>query len=83
MNNIIIISKCLKIINSKSNHCLYEFHFKGVLAGKAIRRVILFGKNLKRNEEYLLYVKFLSLDKGVLKGDILKHSLLSERWDQS
>jgi hypothetical protein len=86
MKNIIIVSKCIRVIkfNDVSREC--HFQFSGVCGGEALRKVILKSQNhhqIKKGEEYLMYVRFHSCEAGVLKGEILKVKLLDECWDQS
>lgn len=64
----------------------YHFHFKGVCAGESLKKVILKGRKdfgIKRGEEYLLYVRLISCQEGVLKGEVLRLKLLGECWDKS
>jgi hypothetical protein len=86
MKTLIIVSKCLRVtkFNFDENH--YEFHFKGVFAGAALRKVVLLAcckLGLKKNEDYLLYVQLLKIEKGVLTGKVLKARLLDDCWDKS
>ena len=74
------------MIKLNQSECLYEFHFKGVCAGEALRKVLLRGRKefqIKKGEEYLIYVQLFSFEQGVLKGSILRMKLLSECWDRS
>lgn len=86
MKNIIIVSKCTRVIkvNEKSLEC--HFHFRGVCGGESLRKVFLRAKKehgISRGEEYLMYVRFHSCEAGVLRGEILKAKLLDECWDRS
>jgi hypothetical protein len=86
MKTVIIVSKCSRIIKLKQSESWYEFHFKGVCAGEALRKVLLRGRKefqIKKGEEYLIYVQLFFFEQGVLKGSILKMKLLSECWDRS
>lgn len=86
MKNIIIVSKCLRVINLKGAEVQCYFHFKGVCAGETLNKVILTKPGeleIKAQQEYLMYVQFHSCEKGVLRGKILKARLLEECWDRS
>lgn len=86
MKTVIIVSKCLRVTKFNSVESLYEFHFKGVCAGEALRKVVLIGRHdmrIKKNEEYLMYVQLLSIENGMLKGNILKCRPLEDCWDRS
>lgn len=86
MKTVIIVSKCLRVTKLGPDESWYDFHFKGVCAGVSLKRVVLKGKhdlNLKKGEEYLLYVRMLSCEDGVLKGMVLKSRRLEECWDKS
>ena len=86
MKTVIIVSKCLRVTKFNSVENLYEFHFKGVCAGEALRKVILKGRidfNIKKGEEYLMYVQMHSFEYGTLKGNVLRAKLLDECWDKS
>ena len=86
MKTVIIVSKCTRIIKFNQDENWHEFHFKGVCAGEILKRVLLRGRKdfrLKKGEEYLIYVQLISMEKGLLKGVILKHRLLSDCWDRS
>jgi hypothetical protein len=86
MKTVIIVSKCSRIIKLNQSENWYEFHFKGVCAGEALRKVLLRGRKefqIKKGEEYLIFVQLFSFEQGVLKGSILRLKLLSECWDRS
>jgi hypothetical protein len=86
MKTVIIVSKCSRIIKPNQSESWFEFHFKGVCAGEALRKVLLKGRKdfqIKVGEEYLIYVQLLALEAGVMKGIILKMKLLSDCWDRS
>ncbi len=86
MKTVIIVSKCLRVTKFDPQTSWYEFHFKGVFAGEAIKKVMLLGSqsfSIKKGEEYLMYVKLLSCEQGLLKGTILKAKILDECWDKS
>jgi hypothetical protein len=71
-------------INSKD--ILYEFHFKGVYAGRYLKKVILQARKdleLIRGEEYLLCIQVTSLLNDVLNGTILKMVSLNCLKDKS
>lgn len=86
MKTVIIVSKCSRVIKLNSFEDWYQFHFKGVCAGEALRKVLLKGRkdfSIKRGEEYLIYVSLISITEGTLRGEILKVKLLSDCWDRS
>lgn len=86
MKTVIIVSKCSRVINHNQSSDWYLFHFKGVCAGEALKKVMLKGRKdflIKKGEEYLMYVSLISIEQGTLKGEILKVKLLNECWDQS
>lgn len=86
MKTLIIVSKCLRVtkFNSLESNC--EFHFKGVCAGELLRKVILRTQNdieVRKGEEYLMYVQMHSFQNGILKGQVIKLRKLDECWDKS
>ena len=86
MQTVIIISKCTRVIKLKTDETWYEFHFKGVCSGVKLNKIMLRPKALVqilKDEEYLIYVGVISLQGGVLKGDILKIKNLENCRDQS
>ncbi len=86
MKTVIIVSKCTKVRVKNDTESWYEFHFKGVFSGESLRRLVLIGKHdfgLKKEVEYLMYVQMIELDRGILKGKILKVKPLDECWDRS
>ena len=86
MNNVIIVSKCLRVTKFKTGEAWYEFHFKGVCAGKLIKKVILRGlqeEEIKKGSEYFIYVRCLSLEDSTLRGEMIKSKLLDDCWDRS
>lgn len=86
MKTVIIVSKCLRVTKYTPEESWYEFHFKGVCAGESLRKVLLRGRHdfdIKRGEEYLMYVRMLSFENGTLKGIIIKLKKLDECWDRS
>ncbi len=86
MNNVIIVSKCLRVTNFTFNKKKYAFHFRGVYVGKKIRKVELVGDhslNIIKGEEYVLYVKIVSIDNDIVRGTIIKCRDVEELKDQS
>lgn len=86
MKNIIIVSKCTRVIklNEESLEC--QFQFRGVCGGESLRKVSLrttMEHGIRRGEEYLMYVRFHSCEDGILRGEVLKAKLLEECWDRS
>lgn len=86
MQNVIIVSQCLRVTKMKNQGDWYQFHFKGAFAGQCLSKVFLKaarGVEIKKGEEYLLFVQVLSCDNAVLKGHILKAKRLEDCWDRS
>jgi hypothetical protein len=86
MKTLIIVSKCLKESKINPEESLYEFHFKGVCSGAALKKVILRARHdfcLIPGEEYLMYVAPISMKGGTLKGLVIKSRRLDECWDKS
>jgi hypothetical protein len=86
MKTLIIISKCLRVTKIKSEEKWYEFHFKGVWAGESLKRIFLQCSNdiiIKKNEEYLMYVRMTSLADGILRGVVIKSVQVKDCWDRS
>jgi hypothetical protein len=76
----------MRVIKRKGQLEECHFHFKGVCAGESLREVILLkpgALTIKKGEEYLMYVQFLSCEDGILRGKILKAKPLEECWDNS
>jgi len=86
MKNVIIVSKCLGVTPINLQESWYEFHFKGVYAGKSLRKVSLLGRQglrLNCGDEYLMYIQITSVINGVLNGVILKSANLNDSPDKS
>lgn len=86
MKTVIIVSKCMKEVKLTASESWFHFHFRGVCAGEALRKVVLRGRRdfgLKKGEEYLLYVQLINFDEGTLVGTILRAKRLEECWDRS
>ena len=86
MKTVIIVSKCLRVIKLNRSEIWYQFHFKGVFAGESLGKVLLKchkEPHPQKNEEYLIYVRLLSVERGVLKGEILRIKNLEDCWDRS
>ncbi len=86
MQTVIIISKCTRVIKLKTDEIWYEFHFKGVCSGVKLSKIMLRSKafvQVIKDEEYLVYVDVISLQGGILKGDIVKIKNLENCRDQS
>jgi hypothetical protein len=86
MKNVIIVSKCLGVTQINPQESWYEFHFKGVYAGKSLKKIRLLGKQglkLTCGDEYLLYIQINSLKGGILSGLILKTAPLLDLKDRS
>lgn len=86
MNTVIIVSKCLRVTKFTFDKKKFEFHFRGVLVGNKIRKVELIGGsdlNIRKDEEYIIYVKIVTLENGIMKGLILKTRDLEECKDRS
>jgi hypothetical protein len=86
MKTVIIVSKCLRVIKLNHYENTYVFHFRGVCAGESLRKVILSGRKdfeIKKNEDYLMYVQMQKFDQGTLLGRILKCKPLDDCWDRS
>lgn len=76
----------MKVVKHTTAENLFHFHFRGVCSGEALKKVILKGNkdlNLKKGEEYLMYVQLVSFEVGTLKGNIIKCKALDECWDKS
>ena len=74
------LSRCTSISREK-NVMRYEFHFKGVYRGKRIERIIGESEiNLEiiKNKEYILKLRFLSINKTDLIGYVKKIIKLEE-----
>ena len=86
MQTVMIISKCTRVIKLKTDEIWFEFHFKGVCAGEKLSKIMLKSrKNVQvlKDEEYLIYVGVISIQEGVLRGEILKIKNLENCHDQS
>lgn len=51
-----------------------------------IKKVMLIKQGdfaLEKGVEYLMYVQLISIEHGIVKGNVLKAKLLDECWDRS
>ena len=86
MKTVIIVSKCLRVTKLNQFENTYVFHFRGVCAGESLRKVVLSGRKdfqIRKHEDYLMYVQMDKFEKGILIGRILKCKPLDECWDRS
>ncbi len=72
---IIVLSRCVKEVRRSSFNLGFEFHFKGVYKGEKIKKIII--QNNTEDEliignEYLLKIKFVSISKNTLYGDLVQ-----------
>lgn len=77
MRTLIAISRCLKTRTESG-----EFSFKGFYAGEEIKKLELQldpGQiPWKKGEDYILYIRVLSIKAGVLTGSVTRSRLLDE-----
>ena len=82
MQNIILVSKCLKLSKFSTTEILsYHFHFKGHCAGSKISSVEVRASHdnkLAIGREYLMLIKFLQIKKGILIGALIEGVLLED-----
>lgn len=86
MKTVIIVSKCLRVTKIDPEIGNYEFHFKGVYAGESLKKILLTGSldfNLKRGEEYLIYLQVQTVENNSLSGKIIKVKRIDECWDKT
>lgn len=85
MKNFIIVSKCLRVTKINTETDWYEFHFKGVFAGKFVRKIVLYSPSFAINigVEYLIYAQPIAFEDNVLRGNVIKLKTLEECWDKS
>lgn len=73
---ILIISRCMgRAKKVKSNEVFYKFHFKGFYAGECIKSVWInpnINLDFERDSEYLLWVRKITVQNGVLKVEHIK-----------
>jgi hypothetical protein len=85
MKSIIIVSKCLRVINSNSR-TFYEFHFTGVFRGHLIKKIKIEGQEnnmFEVGESYLIQLKDSRLIGPILEGEVVKFKRLEECCDRS
>ncbi len=86
MKNLIIVSKCQRIVRYSPDEVICHFHFKGVCAGELVNEIQLRknpDQNVLKGSEYLMVVQFEAFEEGVLRGKIIKLKPLEECWDRS
>lgn len=79
MRTVIIISRCLDVRPGRNN-----FHFRGFYAGeeiKSLQLVAIGGLTWVKHAEYVMHVKVVKVEAGVLYGEVLRGKLLSELTD--
>ncbi len=78
MRTLVVVSRCLKVERGTGGG---DFPFKGFYAGEEVRALHLLpprGFSWKTGEEYVVYVKVLSLGRGTLTGEALRVRALEE-----
>ena len=86
MKNFIIVSKCLRVTKIDQVDSLAEFHFKGVFAGRDVRRVFLFFNNetkISLGMEYLIFAELVAYEEKKLRGRVVKVKNLDSCADKS
>lgn len=77
MRTLIAISRCLKSYPDGG-----EFSFKGFYVGEEIIRLVLQSASgpivWKKGEDYVLYIRVLSIETGILKGQVIRSRSLDE-----
>jgi hypothetical protein len=79
MKTVIVVSKCQRIRNTAGGWRGY-FAFKGFYSGEEVRSLHLLGNGseMQRGEDCILYVKVMSLHRGVLTGEVLRWRRLED-----
>ncbi len=74
---VILVTRCVSECKLQSLS-LFEFHFKGYLKGEKVDRVLLEGKlnQFEVKQDYLIALSVLELEKGTLRGSLLKYKKL-------
>lgn len=79
---ILILSQCLKKTKRvKHNEYFCKFHFKGYYLGEKIENILVKaqdGAEFEVGADYLLWVKRLSIESGILKVEPIKYKKISE-----
>ncbi len=79
MKTVIVVSKCqrVRVVGSNWNG---DFAFKGFYSGEEVRSLHLLGsgREMQRGEECILYVKIMSMHRGVLTGEVLRWRRLED-----
>ena len=65
------------LLNSsiQNSKYVYEFHFKGVLAGIKINKIKIINElpfYFKNGENYFLFLKVISCHQGIIEANLLK-----------
>jgi hypothetical protein len=78
MRTIIVVATCKKTSKTQG---VGEFSFSGYYAGEFIRRLKIIGKaeqKWEKNQDYVIHLEVLLIDRGCLTGHVLKTKKLSE-----
>ncbi len=78
MKCFVAVTRLLKMKPQK-NGVHYYFHFKGVYEGLIVKGLIVESsqiQDLKRGDDYLLYLGFEGIDKGLIRARLIKMKAL-------
>ncbi len=80
MRTVVVVSKCVRARRSQERCWQGDFRFQGCYAGEDVRELHLVGPEpgWVAGEEYVLYVKVMAIDGGVMTGQVLRSRRLAE-----
>ena len=78
---ILILSRCQNFrFSPKHQNYYYKFHFKGFYSGLKIREIMMITKeniSITKGSDYLLWVRQISYDDGILEVQLFKYKKIS------
>ncbi|MBL6991153.1 MAG: hypothetical protein ISR65_15320 [Bacteriovoracaceae bacterium] len=79
---VVALSRCIKTkVTTTKLPNTYTFHFKGMYMGVKIKSIHIISKgplDIKKGEDYMLYLKVKTVTGGILNVDLINCKKLSE-----
>jgi hypothetical protein len=75
MKTIVVMSRCRSIVKNRNNQFKYIFHFKGFYMGMKLSSIIVESRDVLEvqcNEDYLLYLSLINIEKGNVITQLIK-----------
>lgn len=79
MKNLVLVSKCRKLISEEENSYIFEFSFKGFYKGKKLNKVLVRCNRhgiLQKEQEYILYLSLVGQYNDFIFTNLVKSKVI-------